>query len=74
MSVRRWTPKGAVASSRRKLDAAIARLREVSLEWADVDESLVHEAEERIRDLEVFRDELTSYIQERLDAGEHVGL
>jgi hypothetical protein len=74
MSGRRWTAKGALARSVRNIDAAIERIRKVSIEWSDVDGYWENEAETVIGQLEHFRDELRNEINERLAAGEHVGL
>jgi hypothetical protein len=71
---RRWTPKIAIARSRRNLAAAVERLRLVSVEWSDVDGSIEYEAEDLIRTLEEFSKRIDHDINERLAAGEHVGL
>lgn len=68
----KWTAKSAVARSRKNLDGAIDRLRAVSHEWDDVDQSFVDEAEEFIRDLQDFRDRIEIETTQRLDAGELV--
>jgi hypothetical protein len=72
--VKRWTPALAVSRSRRKIESAIARLREVSIEWSDVDESFVFEAEQLIAELETFADQIRDDVEERLKAGEEIGI
>jgi hypothetical protein len=72
--MKRWTPKLAVARSRRNLAGAADRLRAVSIEWADVDGFIEQRAEELIRELEAFADEIRDSVNERLEAGEHIGL
>ena len=74
MSVRRWTAKSALARSVRNIDAAIERLRKVSVEWNDVDGYWENEAETAIGALEEFRDALRKEIEGRLAAGEQIGL
>lgn len=74
MTFQRWTPKSAVARSRQQLTAANERLRRVALEWQDVDQSFIDRAEQLIAQLEEFADEIRDQVQQRLDAGEHVGL
>lgn len=69
-----WTPKLAVARSRRQLAAAITHLRKVSVEWADVHAGFEYRAEELIDELEKFSDDIRDEIDERLEAGEHIGL
>jgi hypothetical protein len=72
--MRAWTAKSAVARCVRNLDGAIERLRKCSIEWADVDTHWELEFEQRIGEIEVLRDELRKEIDERLAAGEHIGL
>jgi hypothetical protein len=72
--MRRWTPKLAIARSRRNVAGAVDRLRAVALEWGDVDEGIVTDAEELIRHLEQFADDVEKNTKERIAAGEHVGL
>jgi hypothetical protein len=74
MTMPRWTPKLAVSRSRRNLAGAIERLRTVSLEWSEVDQSFVDAAENFVRDLEDFAERIESETKQRLEAGEHVGL
>lgn len=57
MTSQSWTPKRAGMKCKRKVDAAIERLREVALEWADVDTGIEFECEALIGHLEEFRDE-----------------
>jgi hypothetical protein len=70
----RWTPKGAIARSRKNLDGAIERLRSVAHEWGDVDQTIVDESESLISELADFADRIESDTNARLEAGEHVGL
>jgi hypothetical protein len=72
--MKRWTPKLAVNRSRRKLAAAINRLREVAAEWEDVNAYVEFRADELIGELEEFADEIRDDVAERLEAGEHIGL
>lgn len=72
--MKRWTPNLAIARSRRNIAAAVERLRVVSLEWADVDQGFVDEAEDLIRELDGFAMRITQETAERIAAGEHVGL
>lgn len=74
MSVARWTPKSAVARSKRNIATAVAALRKVSVEWADVDHSLEMEAEDLVRELNDFADSIENSINDRLAAGESIGL
>lgn len=69
-----WTPKRAVARSRKNLTAAADKLRAVALEWGDVDQFIVDEAESMIKELDDFADTIEKSINERLACGEHVGL
>lgn len=69
-----WTPKRAMAMSRKNLAAAVDKLRAVALEWGDVDQFIVDEAESMIKTLEDFADTIEASINERLACGEHVGL
>ena len=69
-----WTPKRAVARSRKNLAAAVDKVRAVALEWGDVDQFIVDEAESIITVLEDFADTIEKSINDRLAAGEHVGL
>lgn len=72
--MKRWTPKLAIARSKRNIDKAVERLREVSCEWSDVDCSIETRAEDLIRDLCEFADDIERDINDRLAAGEHIGL
>lgn len=72
--VRRWTAKAAIDKSRRNIDGAIERLRQVAYEWGDIDQTFVDRADEFVRDLEQWRDDIATQIQERLDAGEEIGI
>lgn len=69
-----WTPKRAAARSRKNLAAAVDKLRAVALEWGDVDQFIVDEAESMIPMLEDFANTIEKSIAERLEAGEHIGL
>jgi hypothetical protein len=71
--VKRWTPRRAVARSKRNLAGAIERLRVVSIEWADVDSGYEREAEDLIRELELFGERIEKEVAERQAAGEHIG-
>ena len=68
-----WTPRRAVERSRRRINAAIARLRPVALEWDDADQGIVREVEDAILQLEELRDGIKEGIEERLRLGESVG-
>jgi hypothetical protein len=70
----RWTPAGAIARSRKNCTGAAERLRAVALEWGDVDQGIVEEAEDLLREVEAFGRHISEWINERLAAGEHVGL
>jgi hypothetical protein len=70
----RWTPKHAVATTKRQVDAAVARLRVVALEWGDVDQTYVDNAEDFIRELEEFAERVEAEVAERLKAGEKIGI
>jgi hypothetical protein len=72
--VRPWTPKWAIARSRRSLEAAAARVRAVAIEWSDVDRSFEDEAEELARVLDDFANRIERETLARIEAGEHVGL
>lgn len=72
--MRRWTPKLAIARSRRQIAGAVERLRAVALEWGDVDEGIVNDAESLIVELEEFAEDIENNTNERIAAGEHVGL
>lgn len=72
--MRRWTPKAAIARSQRHLEHAAARLANVALEWGDVDQSYVDEAEDFIRELREFGQRMEREVAERIAAGEHVGI
>lgn len=72
--MKRWTPKLAIARSRRQIAAAVERLRAVALEWGDVDEGIVTDAESLIAELEEFAEDIEKNTNERIAAGEHVGL
>jgi hypothetical protein len=69
-----WTPKRAVARSRKNLAAAADRLRAVALEWGDVDQCIVDQAEAMIPMIEDFANQIENDTNARLAAGEHVGL
>lgn len=70
----RWTPRAAVRSSAARLERASLAVREVALLWGDVDEALVERAEELARDIETFSAEIRDTVEERLAAGETIGL
>jgi hypothetical protein len=72
--MRAWTPKSAVARSRRNIAAAIVKLRLVSVEWADVDGGIEREAEDLIRELSIFAESIEANINDRLAAGEQIGI
>ena len=72
--MRAWTPKSAVARSRRNIAAAIVKLRLVSVEWADADGGIEREAEDLIRELSIFADSIEANITDRLAAGEQIGI
>lgn len=72
--MKRWTPKLAIARSRRQIASAVERLRAVALEWGDVDEGIVNDAESLIVELEQFAKDIENNTNERIAAGEHVGL
>lgn len=74
MARHRWTPKAAVARSRRQINAAIDNLRDVALEWEDVDQSYVSGAEDLIHQLDAFAERIDKEVQQRLAAGEHIGI
>ncbi len=71
---RGWTPKNAIARSRRNIAAAIVKLRLVSVEWSDADCAIEREAEDLIRELAIFADNIEASIKDRLAAGEQVGI
>jgi hypothetical protein len=73
-SAGRWTPKGAVARSRRQIAGAVEKLKLVALEWGDVDQSIVSDAESLIDELEKFSQAIEADTTARLAAGEHVGI
>ena len=64
--MKRWTPKLALSRSRRRLKAACDLLAGVSNEWSDMDESLVYETEEQIRDLEDFSYRMKIWVAEQI--------
>ncbi len=72
--MKRWTPNLAISRSRKNIAGAIERLRAVALEWGDVDQGFVDEAEDLIRELDAFAMRITKETAERIAAGEHVGL
>ncbi len=72
--MRPWTPKGAIARSRQRIAGAVEKLNLVALEWADIDQGFVDEAEALIGELEAFAENIEESVKERLAAGEHVGL
>lgn len=72
--MKRWSPRLAVSRSRRNIDAACRSLAKVALEWGDVDQSYVDRADELIRELEAFGDQIRDEVEERLSCGEHIGL
>lgn len=72
--MKRWTPRLAVSRSRRKLQTAMKPLAAVAHEWQDVDQGIVDSADELIRELEQFADEIRDSIEDRLAAGENVGI
>lgn len=74
MSSRPWTPRGAIARSRKNITGAIERLGAVALEWGDIDQGIVDDAERWMKDLRQFADDIEKQTQERIAAGEHVGL
>jgi hypothetical protein len=74
LAVRGWTPKGAIARSRRNLAGAAERVRAVAIEWSDVDRSFEDEAEELAKVLDDFASRIERETLSRLEAGEHVGI
>ncbi len=74
MTTRAWTPKNAIARSRRNIAAAIVKLRLVSVEWSDADGGIEREAEDLIRELAIFADNIEANIKDRLAAGEQIGI
>ena len=72
--MKKWTPKLAISRSRKNIAGAVERLRTVALEWGDVDEAIVQEAESFIAPLEEFADQIERDINERIASGDHVGL
>lgn len=74
MTAQRWTPKRAVARSRKNLAGAIVRLNAVAREWGDIDQCFVEEAGELARALAEFADRIDNDIRERVKAGEQIGI
>lgn len=72
--VRRWTPKSAMARTRRNVVGAIERLRAAALEWGDIDQYLVDQAEEHIKALEGFLESTEEYIAERIAEDPEFGI
>lgn len=72
--MKRWTPKLAVSRSQRSIAGAIERLRAVAHEWGDVDQAIVDQAEDLIRELETFSREIARDVAERMEAGEEIGI
>lgn len=72
--MRRWTPKAAVARSRKNIAGAVERIRAVALEWGDINEGFVTDADRFIKDLKEWAESIESETNERIAAGEHVGL
>jgi hypothetical protein len=66
MPARRWTPKAALARSRKNLVGAIERLRAVAYEWGDIDQGIVGEADDQVRALESFLESIEEGIGERM--------
>lgn len=72
--MKRWTPRLAVALTKRNIDGAVERLRAVSIEWSDVDSGYERDVEELIRVLQAFAVRVEKEVAERLKAGEHIGI
>lgn len=72
--MRRWTVRGALARTKRQLDAAQSHLANIALEWGDVDQGYVDEAESMIRELTEFWHRMQREVAERQAAGEHIGI
>jgi hypothetical protein len=72
--MRRWTAKAALARTRKNIAGAIERLRAVALEFGDIDQYLVDQAEEEIRALESFLEATQEYLTERIAEDPEFGL
>lgn len=69
-----WTPKAALRRTRKHIETACKALTAAALEWGDVDEGIVAEMEGMIAELQRIADETEAGVNERIAAGEHVGL
>ena len=69
----RWTPKSALARMERRVQEAKDALTDISAVWGDVDQGVVFEVDRLIEELTQLASNQRQYVQERLDAGEHVG-
>jgi hypothetical protein len=72
--MKRWTPRLAVSVTKRNIARAVERLRAISIEWSDVDDGYVRDAEDLIRVLNAFAERVETEIAERIAAGEHIGV
>lgn len=70
----RWSPKIALGRTVRRIDEAKEAIADISATWGDVDQFIVDRVEEIFRELEELATEIRTAVEERLAAGEYVGL
>lgn len=63
----KWSPSLARKWSFARLDAIEGALREIAHAWADVDENVVYECDQRIAELQDFRSQIEEAAQYQID-------
>lgn len=57
----------------RRIEDAKAAIHDIGALWCDIDQGIVDDAEQRLADMDKWLAEMKASIQERVEAGEHVG-
>lgn len=70
----RWSPQIALRRMNCRIEDAKAALADIAGIWGDVDQTVVDQAEDRIRELDEFMTETREMVRERQAHGEEIGL
>lgn len=69
----RWTPQIALRRMSCRVEDAKAALADIAGIWSDVDQGIVSQADDLIRNLDELMTEARTMVRERQEAGEEVG-
>ncbi|MFG1318032.1 hypothetical protein [Xanthobacter autotrophicus] len=69
----KWTLPRVLARMDSRIEDAKAALHDIVAMWGDIDQGIVEDADQKIRELDEWLAQMKQGVQERVEAGEHVG-